>query len=70
MLGKLMFIKMKVVMVFDIIILFFIEFFELDIEISLIKEFKLRRCLVIFFFVFLYFLIFLCYYYLVSFLVV
>lgn len=45
MLGKPMSVKMKAAMVFDITILLSTEFSELDIEICLIKESKLRRCL-------------------------
>lgn len=66
MLGKPMSVKMKAAMAFDITILLSTEFSELDIEIWLIKESKLRRCLVISPFVLLHFLTFLCHHHLAS----
>lgn len=66
MLGKPMSVKMKAAMVFDITTLLSTEFSELDIEICLIKESKLRRCLIISPFVLLHFLTFLCHHHLAS----
>lgn len=63
--GKLMSIKIKEAMAFDIQILLHTVFCELDIELDLLKKPRLRECLIISF-VFMEFLVFLCHYRLKS----
>lgn len=61
-----MFVRIKEGMVFWIYIYLNLVFFELNIEISFFRKLEILICLVIFLFVFMEFLIFLCYYKLKS----